>query len=300
MASMAEMNATLVEHEAPMACEDLISSLRRFSTLDGLTEEEFRWLAENGIETIHEDGEHIFRAGVVLEHLAFVLDGSFQFRLVRSGTLGVFVGRAGQITGKIPFSRMKSAAGDGFAVGRTRAMYIHQSRFPEMLSTIPSMAQRCVSVLLDRVREMTRVEQQADKIASLGKLAANLSHELKNPASAARSAATSLSKELRNYGNQKFPLERLIFQTKAKKPTGCGRLLFKACSTLRSRPPRTPSKQRHGKMCLQSGSSATRFQSPGRLHQRLPKRRSQPLIWMSLWPVFLQKHYPQHSVRSLP
>ncbi len=216
MAGMAEMNTTLVEHEAPMACEDLISSLRRFSTLDGLTEEEFRWLAENGIETIHEDGEHIFRAGEVLEHLAFVLDGSFQFRLVRSGTLGVFVGRAGQITGKIPYSRMKSAAGDGFAVGRTRAMYIHQSRFPEMLATIPSMTQRCVSVLLDRVREMTRVEQQADKIASLGKLAANLSHELKNPASAARSAATSLSKELRNYGNQKFRLGALNLSDESK------------------------------------------------------------------------------------
>jgi signal transduction histidine kinase len=44
----------------------------------------------------------------------------------------------------------------------------------------------------DRIRETTRVEQQRDRLASLGKLSAGLAHELNNPASAARRAASQL------------------------------------------------------------------------------------------------------------
>jgi len=71
------------------------------------------------------------------------------------------------------------------------------------------MAQRCVNVLLDRVREMTRLEQQTEKLNALGKLAGNLAHELNNPASAAQRAASGLMEELRTYGHQKFLLGAL-------------------------------------------------------------------------------------------
>ena len=64
------------------------------------------------------------------------------------------------------------------------------------------MGQRCVSVLLDRVRDVTRIEQQAEKLSALGKLAGNLSHELNNPASAAQRSAASL------YERQLQPLRR--------------------------------------------------------------------------------------------
>src|SRR5258708_9238858 len=78
-----------------------------------------------------------------------------------------------------------------------------------MLAAIPSMAQRCVSILLDRVREVTRIEQQSEKLTALGKLAANLAHELNNPASAAQRSAASLFGELREYGALKYRLGNL-------------------------------------------------------------------------------------------
>src|SRR5439155_605334 len=81
---------------------------------------------------------------------------------------------------------------------------IPDTLFPEMLAAIPSMAQRCVSILLDRVREVTRIEQQSEKLTALGKLAANLAHELNNPASAAQRSAASLFGELREYGELKY------------------------------------------------------------------------------------------------
>ena len=123
--------------------------------------------------------------------------------------MALFIGRAGQMTGKLPFSRMKTYGGDGISVGPAWSLSIHESLFPEMLAAIPSMTQRCVSTLLDRVREVTRMEQQAEKLAALGKLAANLAHELNNPASAAQRSAASLFGELRQYGDQKYQLGSL-------------------------------------------------------------------------------------------
>jgi signal transduction histidine kinase len=106
--------------------------------------------------------------------------------------MALFIGRTGQMTGVMPFSRMKTYGGQGFAISPVWALLIHHSVFPEMLAAIPSMAQRVVTTLLDRVREVTRIEQQAEKLTALGQLAGNLSHELNNPASAAQRAAATL------------------------------------------------------------------------------------------------------------
>jgi hypothetical protein len=43
-----------------------------------------------------------------------------------------------------------------------------------MILAIPSMTQRCVSILLDRTRDFTTADLQAEKLISLGKPAANL------------------------------------------------------------------------------------------------------------------------------
>jgi signal transduction histidine kinase len=86
---------------------------------------------------------------------------------------------------------------------------VHKSKFDEMLRAIPSMGQRAVSTLLDRVREVTRIEQQAEKLSALGKLAGNLAHELNNPASAAQRAAAGLMTELRANRQNRFKLVNL-------------------------------------------------------------------------------------------
>jgi signal transduction histidine kinase len=104
---------------------------------------------------------------------------------------------------------MKTHGGQGFAATDLWGIQIDREVFPEMLEAIPSLAQRCVSILLDRVREMTRLEQQTEKLNALGKLAGNLAHELNNPASAAQRAASGLIEELQTYGQQKFMLGSL-------------------------------------------------------------------------------------------
>jgi len=60
----------------------------------------------------------------------------------------------------------------------------------------------------DRIREATRIEQQRDRLASLGKLSAGLAHELNNPASAAKRATSQLRDILKKIKNASVELGR--------------------------------------------------------------------------------------------
>ncbi|HEX4308773.1 MAG TPA: ATP-binding protein [Acidobacteriaceae bacterium] len=184
---------------------EIVEALRRVPTLHGLTDSELEWFGTRGEEVSVPAGAVIFREGDPATKMWILLKGEAHVRRSQGG-LALFIGRAGQITGLLPFSRMKTHGGQGFAASDIWGIEIDRDRFPEMLQAIPSMGQRCVSVLLDRVREMTRLEQQTEKLNALGKLAGNLAHELNNPASAAQRAASGLIEELKTYGHQKFML----------------------------------------------------------------------------------------------
>jgi signal transduction histidine kinase len=190
----------------PTPCAEIVAALKTIAQLEGLSDEEYLWLAQHGRERVGESGSLIFREGEPACNLNFILKGEIHVRRKHGGPMAFFIGRAGQMTGKLPFSRMKGYGGDGYTNGPVWVLDICEDLFPEMLVAIPSMGQRSVSALLDRVREVTRMEQQAEKLAALGKLAANLAHELNNPASAAQRSAASLFTELRAYGDRKYKL----------------------------------------------------------------------------------------------
>jgi signal transduction histidine kinase len=193
----------------PTPIPEIVAALRTVTQLEGLTDDEYMWIATHGNEAVGPDRAILFRDNDPATNMNFILRGEVQVRRRHAGNVALFIGRAGSMTGKLPFSRMKNYGGEGFTVGPVWSLNIPESLFPEMLAAIPSMAQRCVSILLDRVREVTRIEQQSEKLTSLGKLAANLSHELNNPASAAQRCAASLFGELREYGEQKYRLGNL-------------------------------------------------------------------------------------------
>src|SRR5580658_8667486 len=187
---------------------EIVDALRRVTALQGLTDSELAWLATHAEEVAAPAGTALFREGDPATKMWFILRGAAHVRRSQGG-LALFIGRAGQITGLLPFSRMKTHGGQGFAASDLWGLQIDRDVFPEMLEAIPSMGQRCVSILLDRVREMTRLEQQTEKLNALGKLAGNLAHELNNPASAAQRAASGLLDELRVYGHEKYRLGAL-------------------------------------------------------------------------------------------
>ncbi len=204
MSIVSEIETLPVEAATPVP--ELVAALRRVSPLDGLEEREYVWLAEHGRELRVEAGRVLFRQEDPAEYMSIILEGEIHVRRRMGAGSELFIGRAGEITGLIPFSRMKTHGGEGVAMGPVWLLAFNKSMFPEMLQAIPALKGRLVALLLDRVREVTRMEQQVEKLSALNKLAGNLAHELNNPASAAQRSAMHLQQELRNYGHKKYEL----------------------------------------------------------------------------------------------
>ena len=190
-------SAAVVAPPTPTPVEEIAAALEHIGPLHGMSYENRLWLANHGHEVRANAGEVLFEEGAPAEHMVIILKGEIHVRRREGGPMALFIGRTGQMTGVLPFSRMKTYGGQGFAVTPLWALMIPRSLFTEMLEAIPSMAQCTVTTLLDRVREVTRIEQQAEKLAALGQLAGNLAHELNNPASAAQRAASGVLAALR-------------------------------------------------------------------------------------------------------
>jgi signal transduction histidine kinase len=193
----------------PARVPEIVAALKKVSQLNGLDEAEYEWLAVHGTEAFAESGAIIFREGEPATRMSILLQGEIFVRREHGGAGALFIGRSGQITGLLPFSRMKAYGGLGYTSAPTWGLEFDRSLFPEMVKAIPSLTERVVGILLDRVREVTRMEQQSEKLNALGKLAGNLAHELNNPASAAQRSAAGILEELRVYGHERLNLGRL-------------------------------------------------------------------------------------------
>jgi CRP-like cAMP-binding protein len=134
----------------------LTEALRNVAPLHGMTAEEYRWLAINGEERMVDANTALFQQGEPACRMSIILKGEIQVQRDRSsGAPVLFIGRAGQITGLLPFSRMQTYGGHGVTSAPTWAVEYDKSIFPRMLAEVPSMTQRVVSILLDRSREGT-------------------------------------------------------------------------------------------------------------------------------------------------
>ena len=195
--------------ETPTPLGEIMAAIDRIAPLQGLPVEQREWLARRGQEVRARTGDVLFEEGDPAEQMMLILKGELHVRRTRSGAMALFVGRSGQMTGLLPFSRMTSYGGQGFAASDVWAIVYHKSLFPEIMEVIPSFGQRAVSTLLDRVREVTRIEQQSEKLTALGKLAGNLAHELNNPSSAAQRAASGILTELNAVSDGRYRLVAL-------------------------------------------------------------------------------------------
>jgi signal transduction histidine kinase len=173
--------------------ESLSVALRKIPIFADLSQEQLGWFASRSEDLRLMPGEILTHEGDPANALFVLLEGEMRGRRESAGPdAPIYIAHAGQVTGMLPFSRLTVFPLVFRAFGPTRVARLHKDRFPEMMERIPQLTPRLVNVLADRIREVSRVDQQRDKLMALGKLSAGLAHEMNNPASAARRAAEGL------------------------------------------------------------------------------------------------------------
>src|SRR5712664_3312051 len=173
------------------------SELLRVPAFADLPEEQIAWFLDHSQEIHLTAGETYVRQGDPADSMFVILEGQYQWRGEFGGETVVLAGKAGDVTGVLPFSRMKQFTVTGRAVTDGRVLKFPTSLFSELVQKMPELTTRLVGLMSDRIREATRFEQQRDRLASLGKLSAGLAHELNNPASAAKRATSQLREILK-------------------------------------------------------------------------------------------------------
>jgi signal transduction histidine kinase len=184
------------------------SELLRVPVFTGLPDDQITWFLSQAAELALKAGETYFREGDPADAMFVILEGQVQVRGEIGGEPIVILLKPGDVTGVLPFSRMKQFTVGTRAVTDARVLRFPSSLFPELVQKMPELTQRLVGLMSDRIRETTRREQQRDRLVSLGKLSAGLAHELNNPASAAKRAASQLRDILKKIRDASHELGR--------------------------------------------------------------------------------------------
>jgi CRP-like cAMP-binding protein len=173
-----------------------ISELLNVPAFADLPDDQIAWFISHSEELHVKAGDAYIREGDPADTMFVILEGQLQARGEIGGETVIFSIKPGDVTGVLPFSRMKQFPIGARAVTDGRVLRFPASLFPNLIQKMPELTQRLVGLMSDRIRETTRLEQQRDRLASLGKLSAGLAHELNNPAAAAKRATSQLREVL--------------------------------------------------------------------------------------------------------
>src|SRR5580698_3761138 len=184
------------------------SELLRVPPFVDLPDDQLEWFLSQSEELNYKAGDTYLRQGTPADSMFVILDGQLEVHGDMGGDAISFSLKAGDVTGALPFSRMTHFKVNGRSVTDSRVLRFPSALFPELVQKMPELAKRLVGLMADRIRETTRIEQQRDRLAALGKLSAGLAHELNNPASAAKRATSQLRDMLKRIRDASHDLGR--------------------------------------------------------------------------------------------
>src|ERR1700730_490781 len=185
-----------------------IAELLRVAVFADLPEDQIEWFLSQAEELRFKTGDALITGVGPADALFVLLEGQLQARGELGGETVIINIDPGQVTGRLPYSRMKTFTFGARALTACRILRFPESKYHDLIQKMPELTERLVGMMTDRVRETTRREQQRDRLAALGKLSAGLAHELNNPASAAKRAASQLRDILKRIKDASHDLGR--------------------------------------------------------------------------------------------
>jgi signal transduction histidine kinase len=175
-----------------------VQQLRPIDLFDGLTDVELERFAQAAVITHIEAGAMTSEQGQPPRGLQLVLTGSLEALALdpdgRDEPVGehvapTWIGAIAVLTGGLSLVRMRALTDVTLAV-------IEPETFIELVLAHRPVFDRVMRQVRPVVGRITAMEQNRERLASLGTMAAGLAHELNNPASAAKSAAADLARAL--------------------------------------------------------------------------------------------------------
>ncbi|TFF37792.1 ATP-binding protein [Mucilaginibacter psychrotolerans] len=200
-----------------------IRELSEFPALSGVPYEQLSWLVSNSLHRELKHGEILSSPESPLTGTHFIMTGSCQVYNFQQGAereLGTL--KSGEITGYLPFSRGYTTSVHISAMEPTAVLTLPIQLIKGMISEYYELTQALVHVMCNRIRYMTSVQLQNEKMMALGKLSAGITHEINNPASANISDASNLIGYLKNLSSS---FQNLPFCARTKQSTAFYKIL---------------------------------------------------------------------------
>jgi CRP-like cAMP-binding protein len=146
---------------------EIIVKLKQSSALDTVPETSLVWLAEKGDYNEYVQGEMLFDKEQDIDEMMIILEGKTQLNMNKNGQqLEIGTWQTGEITGLLPYSRLKKSRGQSIVIENVKLLLLHKKHFPEMIQYHHELVESLVHVLTNRVRNFTAQQRQDEKMGN--------------------------------------------------------------------------------------------------------------------------------------
>src|SRR5260370_14391231 len=123
------------------------SELRIIPVCADLPDDQMAWFISQSQEHFYKPDEVYMRQGDPADAMFVILEGHLQVRGEIGGETISLTTKAGDVTGVLPFSRMKQVPVTGRAITNSRILRFQAAQFPQPLPHLPPLATRLVALI---------------------------------------------------------------------------------------------------------------------------------------------------------